>query len=189
MIDPIPLSLDNSTHGFDGYFGDLLGEALDTRIVNGSTATVNQFPWFVAVRSYTSRGLKSICGGSLISRTWVIFVDTTAIAIYKAFVWNLLRFSRLLTAPMATQHSIWVWARVHWTSHLFRWHRNVWSNIFVTIQTIWIMIYRWSDYHVPWSLHRLCKPYVCHRYDKRWPAVLQRRKHECAVSAERLMVS
>lgn len=47
--------------GFDG-----------ARIVNGSAAAVNQFPWFVAVRAYTSRGLQSICGGSLISKRWVL---------------------------------------------------------------------------------------------------------------------
>lgn len=42
------------------------------RIVNGSDATVNQFPWFVSVRAYTPRGLQSICGGSLISKKWVL---------------------------------------------------------------------------------------------------------------------
>lgn len=68
VIDRIPLRWDNSTYGHDGHIEGILASA---RIVNGSTATVNQFPWFVAVRAYTSRGLKSICGGSLISKSWV----------------------------------------------------------------------------------------------------------------------
>lgn len=71
VIDHIPLSLDRSTQRHDEYFGEVLAAPDGVRIVNGTTAKVNQFPWFVAVRSYTSRGLKSICGGSLISKSWV----------------------------------------------------------------------------------------------------------------------
>lgn len=51
--------------------GDLVTSS-GYRIVNGSDATVNQFPWFVSVRAYTPRGLQSICGGSLIAKTWVL---------------------------------------------------------------------------------------------------------------------
>lgn len=41
--------------------------SIHQRIVNGSSASVNQFPWFVSIRSQARNGLQSICGGSLIS--------------------------------------------------------------------------------------------------------------------------
>lgn len=41
--------------------------SIQQRIVNGTSATIHQFPWFVSVRSQAQNGLQSICGGSLIS--------------------------------------------------------------------------------------------------------------------------
>ncbi len=41
--------------------------SIQQRIVNGSSASVHQFPWFVSIRSQARNGLQSICGGSLIS--------------------------------------------------------------------------------------------------------------------------
>jgi len=45
----------------------------DTRIVNGSTAGVNQFPWQVALISDPSDPFNSqFCGGTLIDKKWVV---------------------------------------------------------------------------------------------------------------------
>lgn len=43
-----------------------------SRIVNGSPAGEFQFPWFVSIRSHTQGGLQSICGGSILSKDFVL---------------------------------------------------------------------------------------------------------------------
>lgn len=64
--------------------------------MNGALANVNQFPWFASVRSYTSRGLQSICGGSIISKDWVL---TAAHCIHGYSTFNLGFGSRNLNKP------------------------------------------------------------------------------------------
>lgn len=44
----------------------------DNRIINGSIASKNQFPWHVSVIGTNVLGEKQLCGGSLIGREWVV---------------------------------------------------------------------------------------------------------------------
>lgn len=45
---------------------------INGRIINGFPAQINQFPWHASVTATTAAGVSSICGGSLISQTWVL---------------------------------------------------------------------------------------------------------------------
>lgn len=45
---------------------------IDNRIINGSIAYRNQFPWHVSVIGTNVLGEKQLCGGSLIAREWVV---------------------------------------------------------------------------------------------------------------------
>lgn len=45
---------------------------IDSRIVNGNSAKVGQFPWHVTIIGSFASGSSLLCGGSLISDQWVL---------------------------------------------------------------------------------------------------------------------
>lgn len=75
---------------------------INGRIVSGLKADINQFPWFATVRSHTTNGLQSICGGSIISQIFIL----TAAHCTHGFVSYTIGFgSNILNAPMITMHT------------------------------------------------------------------------------------
>jgi len=76
--------------------------SIQQRIINGTSATVHQFPWFVSIRSQAQNGLQSICGGSLISPEWVL---TAAHCTHNYVSYNLGFGSNNLNAPLRSMTS------------------------------------------------------------------------------------
>lgn len=84
-------------------FGGHRTSKISNRIINGNRATNQQFPWFVSVRAYTSRGLQSVCGGSLLNDQWVL---TAAHCVHGYTIFNLGFGSRNLNRPFISLTSL-----------------------------------------------------------------------------------
>lgn len=51
---------------------DPLAADISARIINGQHAQPNQFPWFVAINGVLLNSQRILCGGALISGTFVL---------------------------------------------------------------------------------------------------------------------
>lgn len=73
------------------------GFNIESRIINGQKSAPFKYPFYVFLTIYNAEGVEFMCGGTLISDTYVLFSIT-----FSLFSWEMLKTRELYFSALAS---------------------------------------------------------------------------------------